>query len=209
MKKIITLALTIYCSLSLSAQDITKVFLEIPSTILFELDAEKKDKLVSNPTDTTTISVDSHLGSIERIAISEDFISLKTSGAGTLQIKLLPLVNDSKIICVVKTVCSKACDSQVQFYTTAWVPLPIANLFPAKDISWFLKSDIDKSSDDFKNAVAAIDMNPVQLSLSEKDYSITAESDLENHLAGDDFAAVEPFISSEPKILVWDKVSYK
>lgn len=209
MKKIITLALTIYCSFSLSAQDITKVFLEIPSTILFELDAEQKDKLVSNIADTTTISVESPLGTIERTAISEDFIALKTSEAGTLQIKLLPLVNDSKIICVVKTVCSKACDSQVQFYTTAWVPLPLTNLFPQKNISWFLKNDIDKSSDDFKNAVATVDMNPVQLTLSEKDFTITADYDIENYLTGDDFGSLEPFLSTESKVLNWDKVSYK
>ncbi|MFV0328841.1 MAG: DUF3256 family protein [Dysgonomonas sp.] len=208
MKKIIFI-IALFASISVSAQNIGEVFLTMPDDIIFGLEAAGKEKLVSNHDDTTGIVVDRGvLGEMERIAISDDFISLQTSEAGTIQIKLLPLINDSKIICVVKTVCAKMCDSQIQFYTTKWMPIPQGDLFPKKDKDWFIKADVDRNSQDFQNAYAALDMNPIVITLSAEDTSIAASYDIENYLATDDYKKIKPYLIDSKKF-VWDKLSYK
>lgn len=208
MKKIIFI-IALFASISVSAQNIGEVFLTMPDDIIFGLEAAGKEKLVSNHDDTTGIVVDRGvLGEMERIAISDDFISLQTSEAGTIQIKLLPLINDSKIICVVKTVCAKMCDSQIQFYTTKWMPIPQGDLFPKKDKDWFIKADVDRNSQDFQNAYAALDMNPIVITLSAEDTSIAASYDIENYLTTDDYKKIKPYLIDSKKF-VWDKLSYK
>lgn len=210
MKKAAIYILLSFFYFTVNAQDLTSAFLKIPESVLFGLDAENKDILINTTTDSIAATATSVLGGdIARKAISEDYILLETSSAGTLQMKLLPLVNNSKIICVVKTVCGKACDSNLEFYTTDWELLPKSALFPDIDLNWFIKNDADKDSDSFKNALAAIDMMPIKITLSSSDFSATVTLDLENYLSKDDFERIKPYLNNLPKTLTWNKILFK
>lgn len=213
MKKIVfTIAFIITSVISLPAQEIGSIFLTMPENIIFGLEAAQKDLLVSNPGDTTEIKVDrGTYGEVKRLAMSSDFISLQTSEVGTTQIKLLPLINDSKIVCVVKTVCGKdsLCDSQIQFYTTKWLPINQGDLFPKRDKDWFIKADADRDTQAFKNAYAALDMNPMKITLSPSDNSLTLVYEIEKYLSEADYKKIQPYLTEEPKIFNWDKSSYK
>lgn len=195
---------------SVSAQDISSVFVSVPNDIVFGLEDAQKSLLVSDMADTAQIKVESNLYShIKRLAISPDFISLQTSEVGTTQIRLLPLINDSKIVCVVKTVCGEVCDSQIKFYTTKWVPLPKRDLFPVRDINWFIKADTDRDSQDFKNAFAALDIHPMKVTLFADNDDISIEYDIKKYLSAEDYRKIEPFLTQEPKVFAWDRNSFK
>lgn len=206
---LITISILI-STFTLTAQEIGSIVLTMPENIILGLEATQKDQLIANPEDTAKVVVDKGTYSkVTRLAISSDFISLKTSEAGTTQIKLLPLINDSKIICVVKTVCGRICDSRIEFYTTKWVPISQTELFPQKNKDWFIKTDIDKNSQDFKNAYSALDMNPMKYILSPENTSLTVEYDIKNYLSEDDYKKIQPFLIEEPRVFNWDKISYK
>lgn len=211
MKKTsIYIFLALLASLPIAAQDLTSVFLNIPDSLLIGLSAEGKDALIKNPADTAKVSTLSVFGGeVARNAISEDYLSLQTSPAGTLQIKLLPLVNDSKIVCMVKTVCGKACDSQVEFYSTAWEPLTDVSLFPVPHADWFVKTDANRNTEDFYNAFVAVDMLPYKIDLSPDKAEALVTLDLENYLSEEDFKKIKPYLNETPKTLTWDKVSFK
>lgn len=210
MKKITTYLLFCIISLPLAAQDLTTIFLNIPDSVLMGIDAEGKDALIKNTTDTLKVSTPSLFGKeITRNAIAEDYLSLQTSAAGTLQIKLLPLINNSKIILTVKTVCGKACDSQVQFYSTDWTALADVSLFPVPQIDWFIKADADRNSDDFKNAIAAVNMHPFKIDISADKTEATVSLDIENYLSEEDYKKIKPYLNDTPRVLTWDKVSFK
>lgn len=209
MKKyILTATISVFSLCTAFAQDISSIFSNMPNDVMFELNADNKSKLTSKIADTTKVSIETPLGTIERIAANESYMALKTSKDGTLQIKLLPLINNSKIICVVKTVCGKACDSNIRFFTTDWTSLP-GSLFPQKTGDWFLCETADKESEAFKNATAGLDMNPIKLTLSENDNTIVAEYEIESYLSKEDFEKIKPFISSSSKSFNWDKTSFK
>lgn len=212
MKKIFILSLLLFSLiLSASAQSLTNIFLNIPDDIAFGLAAEDKDQLIAATMDTSDVVIENVFeGETKRLALSDDYIALQTSEAGTVQIKLLPLINDSKIICVIKTVCGKACDSQMSFYTTNWTPVPQSELMPVKDISWFLKSDSDKNSDDYKYAIlAATSMFPVKLNLAPDSLTLTAVYEPEKYLSEEDSKKLKPFLTNQPKNFNWNKTAFR
>lgn len=204
---IITLILFVYYT---SAQDIKQIVISMPENIIISLDNTAKEMLLDNPTDTAKLPLETPLyGGIKRLKMSTDFISLQTSDAGTTQIKLLPLINDSKIICVVKTVCGAVCDSQISFYTPKWIPISGNDLFPEKDINWFIKEDVDRNDQNFKNAIAALDMDPMKITLFPDNVSLNVEYDIKNYLSEEDYKLLEPFLKKEPKVLNWNKTSFR
>jgi hypothetical protein len=209
MKKLLFAIILLTITTTISGQDIKNIILSMPESIIYGLEASEKNLLATGLEDTTQLTVNrGRLGEITRLSVSPDFVSFKTSDAGTVEIKLLPLINDSQIICVIKTVCAGACDSQLQFYTTKWIPINQGDLFPKKDKDWFIRSDIDKDSQEFINAYAALDMTPIKMKLSATDSSLMVYYDIKKYLNEEDYKKIEPFLIENPKILYWDKSSY-
>lgn len=211
MKQIrLILAFSLFTLQFAVAQDLTSVFLNIPENILFGVNAEGKDKLIANTSDSAKVIIQSTIDAeIIRDTLTDDFIKIQTSSVGTLQIKLLPLVNNSKIICLVKTVCGEVCDSYTEFYATDWTPLKNTNLMPEPSMDWFIKNDADRNSLEFKNAYAALTMIPLKVEISEGSPTLQVYCDIKGYLSQEDYENFEPFFTDAPKILTWDKASFK
>lgn len=212
MKKlfIILLILIGYNTLT-SGQTISDVFMSVPEDIFYGLDVAQKELLITQSADTSAVDVnDNNLyDEIKRLDFSEDFISFRTSSAGVTQIKLLPLINDSKVICVVRTVCKNICDSEIHFYTTKWTPIENSKLFSKPGFDLFLKKNIDRNSEEFKNAISALDMLPVKYTLSANENSLIVEYDIKNYLSKNDFEQLEPYLENLSKKMIWDKTTFK
>lgn len=212
MKKILFILLLFSPFVGINAQDMAALVVTMPDNMIIGTTLEQKKELAVSESDSIEKKVyiiNSVGDSIERLSYTDDYIALKTSDAGTLQIKLLPLVNNTNIIGVITTVCGQICDSRIDFYTTSWQPLDKSTLFPEIDKSLFFKQDVDKNTLDYKNAMASVDMTPVKLSFSEKDKNITAEYQLQSYLSPDEYKALEPYLLMQPKTFVWDKFAYK
>ena len=210
MKKIIFVIILFLGTLLASAQDLSTLILSMPDNIIMGLETDQKLALSGKATDTATVKVQTAIyDNIVRTAFNEDYIALKTSDAGTTQIKLLPLINDSKIICVIKTVHGEISDSQISFYTTKWIPIPQTNLLPPKSIDWFLKSGIDRNSQDYINATTVVDILPIELSFKENGDNIIATFDIKGYLSERDYQNLQPFLNESPRVFQWDKISYK
>lgn len=211
MKKIqLALILLLTFSGLVKAQDISTVIFSMPDELTLKIPDDQKEILSALPEDTAIVTVSNILGGdVERVTMTNDYVAIKTSDIGMLQIKLLPLINNSYIIAVVKTVCDQACDSQIDFYTTDWKHLSTADLFPKKDKQWFIRKDIDRDAFQFQNAYAALDMTPIEYILSPNDGTVTATYDIKKYLSSDDYKLLEPYLSSNPVIFTWDKNSFK
>lgn len=210
MKKIITILSAFALSFTLAAQsDITSAFIAMPDSLLVTLNAELRASLMELP-DSSTLTVQNIAGDpVERLSLSDDYLSIRTSEAGTLEIKLLPLVNNTNIIGVITTVCGRACDSSIDFYTTTWQPLSKESLFPQKEKEWFLSKSADPNLQEVKNAFAPLDMTPIKLSFSPNNTDIKAKYEIKKYLSKDDYKKLEPYLAKDSHILYWDKQSYK
>lgn len=221
MKKYISLSIFAILSAfinTLHAQDIATIINNAQKNPLFETISPVLSQLVfatdstakitkENPVDTTTISLRGSLGIVKRVAKTKDYIAIETSKAGKIEAKLLPLINDSKIVCVVKTVCGGICDSQIFFFTTEWEPLDVEALMPAKSVEWFVaKSSIAEDKLGEVNSLLS-DVNPVKYILSPANNTVIAESTLDKYL-GDSFESVKPYFT-KTKTLTWNKTSFR
>ncbi|SHF59631.1 DUF3256 family protein [Dysgonomonas macrotermitis] len=212
MKKILVALLIFSLFPVLKAQNIASAVVSMPDNMLIGVTLDQKKELAVELPDSLNkeVYIINAVGdSVVRLDYSDDYIALKTSDAGILQIKLLPLVNNSSIIGVITTVCGQICDSRIDFYTTSWEPLDRDSLFPKVGRDWFFKKDIDQTSQDYLNAAAVVDMTPIKMAFSAKDKNVTAEYQLQSYLAQDDYKAVEPYLLDKPKVFEWNKFVYK
>lgn len=211
MKSLVVLLFVFFLSFSMNAQgvDISTVFASMPNHYLMDIDAESKTKLLADP-DSTDVKVATKIGGeYKRLALSADYLSLETSEIGSLQIKLLPLVNNTDIVAVITTVCGLACDSQIEFYTTSWLPLDKGSLFPEIQYDQFLQIENHSDPNVTDNISSILDLNPIKLSFSPSDNDIKVEYDIQKYLSSEDYKLVSPFLKKSPLILKWDKSAYK
>ena len=196
--------------MSVNGQSLKSVFEKMPREMIYGLTKEMKEELFENTQDTSTFVSTLIYERIKRQEINTEYISLKTSDAGTTTLRLLPLINNSKIVCVVKTIDSGISDSEISFFTENWELIDDNDLFPPKNIDWFIKEDIDRTSEKFQHAMLALSiMKPMMLTLSPNEDVIKVEYDPKSFLSIDDYKLVEPFLTKKAKMLYWDKTRFK
>jgi hypothetical protein len=161
--------------------------------------------------DKTMLLVDSSLsvipyalGEIERLAYSDTFLSIKTSEVGTMQIKILPLINNTQIIVLIKTVCSGVCDSDIRFFTNEWKEIDKKSILPTITPQVFFDQK-ELNTPEFKWTVSQIDMFPLEFQFKNGSNNLQVKFDIANHLSALDFAKIEPFLVKETIDLLWNK----
>lgn len=202
------------CSITgiVNAQSISlnEALTRLPSQVIFGLESATIQYLLENPNDSIRQTSTNIYSDITRERMTEDYISIKTSEMGRTEIKTLPLINDSEVICVVKTVCSSICDSHIYFYTGKWAPIDIEDLIVPIEIDWFLKDDVDKNSEIYKVAVTKFEeLLPVLYQLSPDAQILTLSIDPKTHLDSDTYNEIKPILNQYPKTLVWNKKIFK
>ncbi|MDO5664545.1 MAG: DUF3256 family protein [Bacteroidia bacterium] len=197
--------LLILVSTSAFSQKIDDVFKTMPNSILPGLSEGNRTMLL---VDTGKTVIPYTFGEIEKLTYSPDFLKIKTSEIGTTQIKLLPLINDTQIICVIKTVCRNACDSNIKFYSTDWKELNANTLLPHISAESFL-DESKKGTDNYKFAVSLSDIYPISAEFENGTNTLTLKLDLKNYLSSEQLAKIKPFVKSETIILNWNNTSFK
>ncbi len=190
--------------LAMQAQSLKEVMEKIPDSVVLGLTGERLALLLADE-NADSVNVENEMGgTFVRREWSSDFLELQTSKAGIVQIKLLPYVNKTKIICVVTTVCGGVCDSRMDFYSTDWYTIPSDGLMPKPSLRWFLKEK-NISPADTKKATSLIDMHPMTVRLSASGQKMTITSELESYLNEEDFLELKPLLGGLTRTLVWNK----
>lgn len=201
MKKYTLLLLLSCFTLMSSAQSIDEVFKAMPDELLPAFSEANKTMLL---VDSSLSVIPYPLGEIERLDYSDTFLSIKTSDVGTMQLKILPLVNDTKIIALIKTVCTKICDSDIRFYTDDWEEVDKDSLLPELTIRDFLNTD-QADTPEFKWALSKVDIFPLQYQFKENSTHLEAKFDIANHLSPQDLKKLKPYLERETIDLSWNK----
>jgi len=123
MNKITLLFISLFVISGLHAQTAQEAFLSLPESMLIDLNVNARKDLVDLYQASQEAVVENLLGdsvSIEKM--TPDYLLLK-AGNGNLQIIVLQMVNDSKLYCLIQTVCAPVCDSRIEFYSVSWKQL--------------------------------------------------------------------------------------
>ena len=209
MKKIL---LTLWCfgAISAAAQDMKSVFIAMPDSICPLLTQVNKEDCIDFLDSNMKAEVTNRFGNkAEMKALTDDYVLVQTSSASTLEMKLLPVNDSIKVICMVKTVCASASDSDVHFYASDWskkldaeefLKLPAASAF-------YLPADSETEESVLIKKKA--DMHPMKASLSKDDASLTFIYTTPDYLNKEDREKLLPYLRKEPVVYQWSEGKFR
>jgi len=203
MKKIILLVIA-FISVTLYAQDIKTVYVNMPdslSPLLTKVNREDfADFLESNMRAQVKNKFE---GNSEMKTLTQDYLFVQTTPYSSLQMKLLPVGETEKIVCVVNTVDGPASDSSVSFYSTDWHELLVSDYLKVPDVEdFFIVSDtIDREQQEWARKKA--DMNLMKIELSPENTNLHFTYTTIDYMDKESAEELKPLLKSEPLVYEW------
>lgn len=204
MKRWICLLVLGTCLLSVMAQDIKKVFIAMPDSLMPLLTKVNKEDCIDFLASNMKAEVKNRLDKTSEMKVlTDDYLQMQVTEKSQLEMKLLPLNDSVKVVCMVKTVCASACDSEIHFYDSSWTKeIPSADFLflPAKK-DFFLANDSISEEEILLRKKADIVLMKMQL--SPKDDSLTFIYTTPDYLNKEDREKLQPYLRKEPVIYQW------
>ncbi|MDD2437585.1 MAG: DUF3256 family protein [Massilibacteroides sp.] len=207
MKRTIFLPILLlfFVFLSVKGQDMSALFTAMPDEYVPYLESAWRKDLVELYSSGKQASLKNTLnGTSALLKLTDDYLLLQSSERSTIEMKLLPLINNTYIICVVTTVNGPVPDSRIAFFTTEWKPLKAENLITLVSGDWFIKADTDRTTDAYKDAVSQLDMELIQYRLNPDNLTLTATYMTPQYLGREEREKVTPYLKETPKLFTWE-----
>ena len=182
MKRFI-ISLLLVCSVIFAkAQKMEDVFVKMPDDMIIQLgEAWRKDLVDLYKSGKPTTLENTMQGKSTLLNLTADYMLLQSTEHSTVELKLLPLVNNTYIICMIETVYAPVADSRVSFYTTEWLLLSDVGLYIPVTESTFLREEVK---------LPGSDIFLVKYSLGVEDATMTAEYTTPQYLDEDSRAEI-------------------
>lgn len=121
MKKLISILIGIASVVGVQAQDMKALFVSMPDSIAPLLTKVNREDCIDFLASNMKAEVKNRFGQpTELKKLTGDYLYLQTTSKSSMEMKLLPLNDSVKIVCMVNTVCASACDSEIRFFSTQW-----------------------------------------------------------------------------------------
>ena len=205
MKKVFICLLLVCSVINADAQKMEDIFIKAPDGIITQLEeAWRKDLVGLYKSGKNATLENTMLGRSTLQKMTNDYLLIQSTERSTVELKLLPLVNNTYIICMIETVYAPVADSRLSFFSTEWVVLPKDGLYTPVAEDWFLKDDIDRMSPKFLEASSALDIYLVKYCLSADSTVLTAEYMTPQYLNEEYRKKVLPFLRTDNKTYKWN-----
>ena len=210
MKKSILLMLLSCLALSVAAQDMKSVFISMPDSITPLLTKVNKEDCVDFLDSNMKAEVSTRFGgTAEMKVLTDDYALIQTTPTSSLEMKLFPVNDSVKVVCMVKTTCASACDSHIRFYASDWSKQLRTEDFlqvPSGE-SFFLPND--SLTDEALVVRQKADMHLIKASLSKEDASLTFIYTTPEYLNKEDREKLLPHLKQEPIVLRWENGKFR
>lgn len=210
MRKILLIFASFFCILSVVAQDMKTVFLSMPDSITPLLTKVNKEDCIDFLASDMKAEVKNRFGNVSEMKkLTDDYALIQMTSQSTLEMKLLPLNDSVKVVCMVKTVCASACNSEVHFFSSDWKQelSQKALLQIPKAEEFFLTPD--SIVPEYMEARKKADMNLMKASLSADNASLSIWYTTPDYLNKEDREKLLPYLRKEPMILQWESGRFK
>lgn len=199
-----------FCVMSVVAQDMKTVFVAMPDSVTPLLTKVNREDCIDFLDSNMKAVVKNRFGNVaEMKVLTDDYVLMQTSEVGTLEMKLLPLADSTKVICMVKTVNVPVADSSVRFYTSDWSQQLDVKEFlqlPSMD-AFFLPNDSLKDEAILTRKKA--DMHLMKAQLSKEDTSLTFTYTTPDYLNEEDREKLSPHLRKESIVLRWSEGKFR
>ena len=204
MQRILLIVLTFFCAMPMVAQDMKSVFIAMPDSIAPLLTQVNKEDCVDFLDSNMKAEVTTRFGgTAEMKVLTEDYVFLQTTPSSTLEMKLLPVNDSTKVVCMVKTVCASACDSEIHFYTSDWKGKMAVGDFlqnPEQEAFYLPNDSVTEESVLIRKKA---DMHLMKASLSKEDASLTIIYTTSDYLNKEDKKQMLRYLNPNPVVFQW------
>lgn len=206
MKHILLTLLLCLSAAGLQAQSMAALFTSMPNHFIPQLEsAWRKDLVDLHQTGKEATLKNTMNGTSSLLALTDNYLKIQTTERSQVEIRLLPLVNLTNIICVVTTVYAPVGDSKVAFYTTEWKPLEASTMFTPTSPDWFIRDDANQHSEAYTEALSHLDMHLITYTLSPDTPTLSATYTTPQYLSKEDRDKVTPFLKDSPRVYTWER----
>lgn len=204
MKKTLFIIAMLVCVISLHAQDMKTLFIAMPDSVTPLLTKVNREDFVDFLASNMKAEVKNRFGKPSELKkLTDDYLLLQSTERSTMEMKLLPLNDSVKIICVINTVCASACDSEIRFYNTQWQELAQSDFIQLPTVDAFYLP-IDSLTDEaFPAMREKADMELVKSTLSEEKPVITFTYTTPDYLAKVEREKLAAYLKKEPIVYEW------
>ena len=204
MQRILLIVLTFFCAMPMVAQNMKSVFIAMPDSIAPLLTQVNKEDCVDFLDSNMKAEVTTRFGgTAEMKVLTEDYVFLQTTPSSTLEMKLLPVNDSTKVVCMVKTVCASACDSEIHFYTSDWKGKIAVGDFLQKPEQEAFYLPNDSVTEESVLIRKKADMHLMKASLSKEDASLTFIYTTPDYLNKEDKKQMLRYLNPNPVVFQW------
>lgn len=197
------------CGLSLYAQDMKSLFIAMPDSVAPLLTKVNREDCVDFLASNMKAEVKNRFGKVSELKrLTDDYLFLQTTGSSSMEMKLLPLNDSVKVICVVNTVCGPVCDSEVRFYNTNWQQLAKEDFIQLPFTEAFYLSVDTLADEAYATVRGKADMELVKAVLSEEKPAISFFYTTPDYLSKEDREKLAAYIRKEPVVYEWKEGKY-
>ena len=201
------------CILSVTsafAQDMKSVFVSMPDSIAPLLTKVNKEDCVDFLAYNMKAEVKNRFGGATELKVlTDDYLFLQTTANSSMEMKLLPINDSTKVVCVIKTVCSSACDSEVHFYSSDWKQKLITTDYLSKPEGDIFFLPIDLADEESALICKEANVHLMKASLSKEDVSLTFIYTTPDYLNKENKEKLEPYLRKEPVVLKWEEGKFR
>ena len=201
------------CILSISsafAQDMKSVFISMPDSIAPLLTKVNKEDCVDFLAYDMKAEVKNRFGGVTELKVlTDDYLFLQTTANSSMEMKLLPINDSTKVVCMIKTVCSSACDSEVHFYSSDWKQKLMTTDYLSKPEGDIFFLPVDSSDEEYALIRKEANVHLLKASLSKEDVSLTFIYVTPEYLNKEDREKLLPHLRQEPIVLKWENGKFR
>lgn len=205
MKKILFVVGVLLCCLSIQAQDMKSLFIALPDSLSPMLTKVNREDFGDFLASNMKAEVKNRFGNTsEMLKLTDNYLKLKISKVSMAEMKLLPLNDSVKVICVVHTFEGPASDSSISFYDTSWKRLPADKFLTLPVEDAFYKAPASEvQADSLKNLRARADMFLLKADLSETNNTLSFTYATPDYLDKETAEEIKPYLVQEPLKYIW------
>lgn len=204
MRKYLMMMFVLFGVSSAWAQDMKSVFVAMPDSVMPLMTKVNREDCIDFLASDMKAEVTNRLGGkTEMTMLTDDYVFVQMTPNSTLEMKLLPVNDSTKVVCMVKTVCASACNSEIKFYPSDWSKeLEIKDFLLKPSADAFFLPD-DTLSEDEVLIRRRADMHLLKASLSKDDTSLTFIYTTPDYLNKEDKEKLLLHLRKEPVVLRW------
>jgi hypothetical protein len=209
MKKNLILIYIFFAAASLKGQTASDLFVSMQEPVLLSLtETDRLDLIDLYQAGQKSEVINLLDDSCFILQLTDNYLEFQT-GTSRMELVILSLINDSKIVCLIQTACAPVCDSSIEFYTTSWKKLDTGLFITPAEKTEFIKEGLNSAEQEIQNALIPFDISLMQFHFDPEKQELLQYYKTPEYVSLDDRKKAEVFLKDTPRIFKWNQIRFE